>query len=63
MSITAEEFERLKPAASEEKGRATPEQIKRMTESDIARCSCQVCKVIYRNASFAYRCEHWHWNE
>ena len=48
------------PCPSEAKNRAERWQIRQMTKSERLGATCMYCKTIYRNASPAYRCEHWH---
>ena len=50
----------LNPSPSEAKNKAEQWQIRRMSEAEKLAATCMFCKTVYRNASPAYRCEHWH---
>jgi hypothetical protein len=51
---------RARAPESLRKGRATPKEIRTWTERHIEIRTCFHCKVVYLNAGYAWRCEHWH---
>jgi hypothetical protein len=48
------------PLPSEAKNIATAWQLAKMSEAQKLNATCMFCKTVYRNASPANRCEHWH---
>lgn len=49
--------------ASLARGKATVKQMKAMTPHQRAIRKCFVCTTTYVNASYAWRCERWHWRD
>ncbi len=49
------------PLPSEVKNVATRSQLTKMSAAEKVRATCMYCKTVYRNASPANRCEHYHY--